>query len=162
MKNFEVEWHGPFQIKTLLDNCLNDDQPWPLASQGLYLVTKNDWKGQPDTSSVPLYFGGNTGTSERFCTRIGDLIADIYGLFDGGTGHHSGGQSLWFWCNEQGTKPGDLFISWAKPVSPNWCSRCAEISLARLLVPKWDDRLNFGLLNKNRPPACKIHHQFVP
>jgi hypothetical protein len=39
--------------------------------------------------------GGNTGGAARFCTRIGDLVADMHGFFGNETGHHSGGITRW-------------------------------------------------------------------
>ncbi len=89
-----LAWTGPFRISDLLAACMDDDHAWPPASKGVYLVSRDDWQDSPSSACHPLYVGGNTGDSQRFCTRIGDLIADLHGLWDGGTGHHSGGQSL--------------------------------------------------------------------
>src|SRR5207302_830702 len=47
-----------------------------------------------------LYVGGNTGDSDRFITRVGDLIADMLGFWGEQTGHHSGGIRLWEYCHK--------------------------------------------------------------
>lgn len=151
-------WSGPFRVRALLDACLDDDHPWPPASRGVYVVSRDEWRDVPSPACRPLYFGGNTGDSQRFCTRIGDLIADLHGFWDGGTGHHSGGQSLYRWCHANKVHPGDLVIGWATRTP--WCDRCAESELAALLVTSWQGR--DGLLNKARPPACRAHVQGDP
>lgn len=105
----------------------------------------------------PLYVGGCTGRSKRFCTRVGDLIADMFGFFDGGTGHHSGGQTLYSWCTKNEVNPGDLFLSWARG-GPGWCARCAERKMFDDLPrapPRDFDAI--GLRNKKRPPRCSLH-----
>lgn len=73
-------WTGPFRINALLAASLDDDHPWPPASRGVYVVSRDGWWNAPSPACHPLYFGGNTGDSQRFCTRIGDLIADLHGL----------------------------------------------------------------------------------
>lgn len=146
-------WTGPFRISNLLAACLDDDHPWPPASHGVYLVSRDEWSNAPSSTCHPLYLGGNTGNSQRFCTRIGDLIADLHGFWDGGTGHHSGGQSLYKWCKENKVQPGNLFIGWATRVS--WCDRCAEGEIVSLLAASWEER--GSLLNKARPPLCRTH-----
>lgn len=140
-----MSWEGPFQIRDLLENSINEEHPWPPASGGIYLVSLNAWELEPTRECEPLYVGGNTGKSDRFCTRIGDLVADIFGFFDGGTGHHSGGQSLWKYCRKNGVKPLDLFLGWGVEVS---CPRCAEIEAYETLSPE---------LNKKRPSRCPDH-----
>lgn len=150
-------WTGPFAVRELLAGCLNDAQPWPPASRGVYVVSRDRWFGAPNTMCGPLYFGGNTGRSMRFCTRIGDLIADLHGFFDT-TGHHSGGQSLYSWCKSSSVHPDSLHLGWATRTP--WCGRCSEVELASLLARSWDERGE--LLNKNRPPACRKHGSFVP
>src|SRR4051794_19543171 len=37
--------------------------------------------------------GGTTGKSERFRTRVGDLLADLFGFYTTTTGHHSVGDT---------------------------------------------------------------------
>lgn len=151
----KLQWNGPFRIRDLLEKCLDDAQPWPPAGQAVYLVSRFHWSGAPSKAALPLYFGANTGASERFCTRIGDLMADLFGFWDGGTGHHSGGQSLYGWCKENRVHPGDLCLAWA--TSRSWCARCAEVHLAGLVAPDWTRRKEQGLLNERRPPACTVH-----
>lgn len=140
-----MPWVGPFTIGKLLDNCLDPRQPWPQEESGVYVVTTKAWKDEPDLESGVLYVGGLTGKSNRFVTRIGDLIADIHGFFGKAAGHHSGGQHLHAWCQEHRRHPGDLFIGWLAPVR---CGRCAEVDAF--------DRFN-PLLNRHRPPRCPTH-----
>lgn len=152
-------WTGPFKIRCLLENCLERDQPWPPPSEAVYVVSRVKWRTAPGRNCRPLYIGSNTGKSERFCTRIGDLIADMYGLWDGDTGHHSGGQTLYEWCEQNVIHPGDLFIGWGtrKP----WCGCCAEIEVVESLLGKWSNRKSVGLLNKKRPPTCRVHDKGI-
>ena len=149
----KLRWTGPFRIRELLAACLDDDHPWPPASRSVYVVSRNKWQRTPSPRCHPLYFGGNTGDSQRFCTRIGDLIADIHGLWDGDTGHHSGGRSIYSWCLSHKVHPGNLFLAWA--TRDRWCDRCAEAELLNLLAVSWEERGT--LLNKSRPPACQTH-----
>lgn len=148
-----LSWTGPFMVRALLDGCLDDDHSWPPASHGVYVVSDDAWSSAPRPACRPLYFGGNTGKSQRFCTRIGDLIADVHGFWDGGTGHHSGGQSLYAWCKANSVLPGNLFLGWA--TTTPWCDRCAENHVANLLAPSWEQRGE--LLNKVRPTKCGVH-----
>lgn len=152
-------WTGPFQIKSLLANCLNDKHPWPPAGNAVYLISRKPWKGTPNRSCGPLYVGGNTGKSERFRTRIGDLLADMHKFFSDETGHHSGGQTLHNWCKGNNVHPSDLFIAWA--VRKPWCGRCAEIELFQFFIDRWEERHKVGLLNKKRPPWCKRHNKWI-
>jgi len=151
------EWTGPFRIRDLLASCLDDAQAWPPASKGVYLVSRRRWTDAPSSECLPLYIGGNTGKSERFCTRIGDLIADMHGFWAGGTGHHSGGIKLYNWCAKNKVPPGNLYIGWARRVP--WCGRCAEIELLDALCESWQCRQELGLLNGSRPPACAQHNR---
>ena len=92
------KWIGPFQVKDYLANAINSgvwDERWPCVRDAVYLVSEHPWRLRPTDSTHVLYVGSNTGRSSRFVTRIGDLIADIHGSYGGGTGHHSGGQTLW-------------------------------------------------------------------
>jgi hypothetical protein len=66
---------------------------------------------------MPLYIGSTTGKSQRFRTRMGDMIADLFGFFDPsskGLGHSSGGRSLYAYCNQLGNPldPMSLYVSW--------------------------------------------------
>lgn len=153
-------WRGPFQIREYLDNAVSRDatwqERWPQASGGVYLVSREGWSGEPTIACRPLYIGGNTGASQRFCTRVGDLVADMFGFFDGNTGHHSGGQKLWHWCNENQVRPADLFLGWASGDDSDWCARCAEVALFDMF-PIVDSPRSAGLLNKIRPPRCRVH-----
>lgn len=155
--HMRIRWVGPFTIRHLLDHCLDEVQPWPPPDQAVYLVTQRAWSDSPTLESRPLYFGANTGDSNRFCTRIGDLIADLFGFWDGGTGLHSGGQKLYDWCRTSNVHPGELFLAWG--TCDNWCARCAENFLADLVAPDWSSRSASGLLNAIRPPACGVHQR---
>jgi hypothetical protein len=153
-------WMGPFRVGDYLDHAVSRDpvwkDRWPPAGNGVYLVSRDTWTGQPTEASCPLYIGGNTGTSTRFCTRIGDLIADLFGFFDGDTGHHSGGQKLWRWCDHHQVPPASLFLAWASAGDAAWCARCAEGTLFESF-PRATSLDHNGLLNKVRPPACGAH-----
>lgn len=158
----ELVWTGPFRVKDILTNCLEEDQPWPPNANAVYLVSKDEWRETPAGSCRPLYIGGNTGRSPRFCTRIGDLVADMYGLWHT-TGHHSGGQELYRWCKERNMRPGNLWLGWATSVDPDqWCGRCAEIQTIASVVSDWERRHRVGLLNRNRSPRCRAHDEWIP
>src|SRR5215831_6222103 len=151
-------WRGPAPVKDYLDNCISRDprwsELWPVEKDGVYLVTEDKWDGdEPPTSCKARYVGGNTGKSSRFCTRIGDLVADMHGFFYT-TGHHSGGQSLWRWCNEVSRiPPGDLYLAWATAAcAKDWCGPCAERYLFDRFPRSMDRGRSLGLLNKIRPP----------
>jgi hypothetical protein len=140
------KWVGPFQLRELMDQCLNEDAPKPPEAESAYLITKEKWKSEPTNESVPLYVGGNTGKSIRFRTRVGDLIADACGFFnDKRTGHHSGGQSIYDWCKRNRTHPLDLYIAWIEGTD---CHRCLEVRLFEEFKPQ---------LNRMRPSGCKAH-----
>lgn len=132
------KWVGPFRVRDYLDNAISQSarwaKRWPPDGDAVYLVSQRKWAGQPTPGCGPLYVGGNTGRGERFCTRVGDLIADLHGFYGKTTGHHSGGQKLWVWCNEQRRRPGDLFLAWASG-GARWCAQCVE---ARLIEDFWD------------------------
>ncbi len=140
-----IRWVGPFSISELLNHSTDGSIPLPPESDSAYLITRKSWRDSPSHSCGPLYVGGNTGQSARFRTRIGDLLADMFGFFGEETGHHSGGQSLNRWCREKGISPMDLHIAWAKHTR---CHRCLEINLVRELSPE---------LNKHAPARCRIH-----
>ena len=140
-----MAWHGPYQIRRLLEKCLDDGQDWPGDRGGVYVITHRRWRDKPNHESGVLYVGGNTGKSQRFCTRIGDLIADVFGFYGAETGHHSGGQSIWKWCRRNHLNPLSLYIGWLTHAR---CNRCAEAIAYEALRPK---------LNKKKPAQCKEH-----
>jgi hypothetical protein len=146
MLDLEERWVGPFQIRGLLEHCL-DDAAIPRApeSGSAYLVTRNEWQSNPTAESAPLYVGGNTGTSARFRTRVGDLLADSFGFYTFERGHSSGGQHVHRWCRENQVNPLDLYIAWIEGTE---CHRCLEGRLFRELKPK---------LNRSTPSKCKRH-----
>ena len=77
-----MRWNSPFRVRDLLENCLDyRKQKWPPEDNGIYLVSLNEWKNNPSKSCNPLYVGSTTGKSARFRTRVGDLIADIFGFY---------------------------------------------------------------------------------
>lgn len=138
-------WAGPVTIGWLLENCLAKPL-WPPAGNSVYLVSRATWQRKPYSSScVPLYVGSNTGVSARFVTRLGDLIADAFGFYGGGTGHSSGGASLHAYCCQEGINPQQLYVGW---ITNCQCQRCAEGFLHEWLEPE---------LNKNKPPRCGKH-----
>lgn len=142
-----MNWVGPIIIDELLDGAFNPNIPRPPLEPSVYLVSRIPWQGEPTVACVPLYAGGLLSNWPRFRTRIGDLIADMFGFFGevGKKGHHSGGQSIFRYCIANGINPRHLYIGWVQNVS---CHRCAEIALYEKLSPK---------LNKKRPPGCQIH-----
>lgn len=156
----QLNWTGPFQIQAYLDNAISTskvwESRWPPAGNAVYLVSCSAWRRSPSVDCGPLYVGGNTGSSERFCTRIGDLIADAFGFFGSETGHHSGGQSLWYWSNENRVHPGTLYLAWARGRGRTACARCAERYLFDAF-PKARQSGGAGLLNKRTPPRCPKH-----
>jgi hypothetical protein len=102
------KWIGPLKIDELLNQAVAVSPIMPPAADSAYLVSRKPWKDAPDPSCEALYIGGNTGVSERFRTRIGDLIADLFGFYSGQTGHHSGGISLNKYCKQESFSPGAL------------------------------------------------------
>ena len=140
----ESGWVGPFQVRDLLERCTLPSQAWPPEDRGVYLVSRGRWKVTPTQKCDPLYVGGITGRSARFCTRVGDLIADLLGFYGASTGHSSGGQSLHRWCTDNGVNPLDLFLGWYH--LPDMSCREEENRWFDLLAPK---------VNKIRPPRSK-------
>jgi len=140
-----TSWIGPFQLRAYLEKTIDDDQVWPPDSGGVYVVSSLAWNGQPTKEDDVLYVGSSTGKSDRFITRIGDLIADMLGFWGEQTGHHSGGIRLWEYCHENRINPLDLFLGWQveRP-----CVRCGEYDLFITLAPK---------LNRKRPARCSVH-----
>ena len=140
-----MNWLGPYRLRDLLENSMNDKHPWPPDHNGVYVISQKEWKDFPTTDCLPLYAGGTTGKSKRFCTRVGDLIADMLGFFGEDTGHHSGGQHLYDYCEKNEINPLDLFLGWAEHCS---CFRCAEASIIKNLAPQ---------LNRKSPARCPKH-----
>jgi hypothetical protein len=142
----DIQWIGAFKIDELLDDAITQKLPPLPFSRAIYLVTINPWGGIPGKESIPIYVGANTGKSERFRTRLGDLIADMFGFFQGkADGHHSGGQSIFEYCREEGINPKKLYLGWKNSVN---CARCEEYYYYNFLKP---------LLNRKCPPKCTLH-----
>jgi hypothetical protein len=139
------KWVRPIQIRRLLERCNDSAAPKPPEANSAYVVTIRRWRSAPNSKSVPLYVGGNTGKSARFRTRVGDLLADAFGFYGSATGHHSGGQSIHKWCKDNKVNPLDLYIAWVEGTK---CPRCLEVRLCQELKPK---------INKVRPSSCKKH-----
>ena len=154
--DLHLSWTGPFTIREYLDNAISKDkiweERWPPDRAGVYLVSQDGWHGSPTLDIGPLYVGATTSQSARFRTRIGDLIADLFGFFDDNDkGHHSGAIKLWYWCNEKRIEPFDLYLAWAHAD----CIRCAELALFHRFPKRKTDGI--GLLNMKRPPRCLEH-----
>jgi hypothetical protein len=148
------KWVGPFRVRALLDSCLDKrDQPPNIGSA--YLVTKKGWlsRSGPTAKCEPLYVGGITGKSQRFRTRIGDLLADAFGFYNENNriGHHSGGRHLHLWCREHKVNPLNLYIGWIKRTK---CLRCLEFNLHSYWVAELEKK-GLRLLNKRTPPQCR-------
>lgn len=142
-----TQWSKPIQIRELLDKCVSEPGLLPPVSTSSYILTKHNWQGSPASESIPLYVGGNSVNSNRFRTRVGDLIADMFGFYGGETGHHSGGIFLHEWCQENSVNPLDLYIAWVNNAT---CFRCVEIDLYLNHHPA---------LNKKRPSKCSQHNR---
>ena len=142
-------WIGPFQMKQLLDDVVSQSIPRPPEVGSAYVVTRKKWSAHPTKDSEPLYVGGNSGKSNRFRTRLGDLVADTFGFFGGGTGHHSGGQHLYNWCQRNHFNPLHLYVGWVESCT---CHRCLEIELFDSFSPS---------LNRIRPTRCAAHPQEI-
>ena len=140
------KWIGSFQLREMLESLApSRTAPAPPESGSAYLITRRPWRTNPTADCTPLYVGGNTGKSARFRTRIGDLVADMLGLFTEETGHHSGGQHLYAWCRTNQVNPLDLHIAWIEGAD---CHRCLENRLFGELNP---------ILNRRVPSKCKVH-----
>ena len=141
-----AEWIGPFRIEELLDRMVEKASEKPPESDEVYVVSEKSWRDRPGIECVPLYVGSNTGKSPRFRTRIGDLMADMFGFFGQQRGHHSGGQTLYKYCVTKGLNPKHLYIAWSRNCL---CVRCEETRLYHLF--------RSSLLNKKEPPGCNKH-----
>jgi len=145
-----VKWVGPYTVDELLDNCLDNAFPKNPECQSIYVVSKKSWDLRPFAEDCsPLYVGSTTGMVPRFRTRIGDLIADMFGFFQPQSGHHSGGMSLHGYCKQKNTNPKKLYIGWLENCQ---CVRCAEYFFWDLLSPE---------LNVKRPPKCEEHNRYT-
>jgi hypothetical protein len=146
-----LEWRGPITIDHLIENSVSrrSNRLFPPESDAIYVVTERWWTRHPTTRSGPLYVGGNSHNSDRFRTRVGDLIADMLGLYGEETGHHSGGRKIHQWCMSHDVHPRDLWLGWA--TARPWCSRCAERFVTAEIV-EFD-----LLLNERTPPDCSEH-----
>ena len=138
----KMKWIGPFKIMELLEKCFDESRKPPEDNKAVYLVSKNKWEKIPNKDCEPLYVGSTTGKSKRFRTRVGDLLADMFGFYGEETGHHSGGKSINGFCRENNINPLGLYIGWTANTG---CIRCAENKLFDDLEPK---------LNQNRPKRC--------
>jgi hypothetical protein len=140
-----MNWKGPYTINRLLGSLLEPPNLRPPEAHGVYLISQKSWENQPAKDCIPLYVGSNTGTTERFRIRIGDLIADMFGFFGSEKGHHSGGRSLHNYCRGKHMNPKKLYIAWTSDFP---CERCSENAVYDRLKPS---------LNKKRPARCKRH-----
>lgn len=140
-----MRWIGPITIDRLLDGALDSSVPRPPIQPSVYVISREPWAEQPTENSEPLYVGGNTSNSLLFRTRIGSLVADMFGFFGGPKGHHSGGQTLYRYCVQAGIDPRELYIGWVEDID---CHRCEENRVYDELGPA---------LNKNRPAKCREH-----
>jgi hypothetical protein len=149
-----LEWVGPFAVRTMLDRCLDDSFLHPPDAGSAYFVSQRRWETFPSSACGPLYIGGNTSQSPYFRTRIGSLIADLFGFFNESEmkGHHTGAMSVHQWCRANGVHPSKLFIGWVKP-GP--CHRCLEY----YLYLKFSVEPN-RLLNVKAPAECKDHERY--
>lgn len=138
-------WVGPFQVLKILEAASDSHAIRPPERGSAYLVTQHAWCSSPERASGPLYVGGITGQSDRFRTRIGDLLADAFGFYTKATGHSSGGTSLHKWCLAHQVRPLDLYLSW---IEGTQCHRCLERRLHGSLSP---------ILNRLVPSRCKLH-----
>jgi|HubBroStandDraft_5_1064220.scaffolds.fasta_scaffold01051_19 hypothetical protein len=140
------KWVGPFQIRKLLEHCLDDSIPKPPHAPSAYVVTRTAWQSNPTAESVPLYVGGNTQNPNRFRMRVGALLADAFGFYNPKIPKgHAGGRSIHRWCFDNSENPLDLHIAW---VEGSACHRCLECRLCQALKPR---------LNRSNPAKCKTH-----
>jgi hypothetical protein len=141
-----ASWVGPYQIRKMLELSIGWKHP-RRDTKTAYVITRSKWDDWPSPDSGPLYVGGTTGKNPRFWSRLGDLIADLFGFFtdDKTSSHHAGARSIRKWCRHNEVNPLDLYLAWVKG---NRCHRCLETELFERVMPE---------LNKIRPPLCKLH-----
>lgn len=130
-----LQWVGPFVLKDYVASLLDmTGKVWPPSRPGVYVVTSESWMNRPQEGNV-LY----TGATKNLLDRIGNLIRDTLGFYGeiedgpGWVGKHSGAQTLWQCCHDQGKPVGHLVIGWAATSIP--CHWCVEKELARALTP---------------------------
>jgi hypothetical protein len=140
------KWIGPLKIDELLNQVVATPSVMPPPSNSVYLVSRKHWKNEPDAACEPLYMGGNTSTTERFRTRVGDLIADMFGFYSKETGHSSGGKSLHKYCESEKVNPKELYIG--------WLSSC-DCGLFEEALTNYEEL--HPMLAKIRPPRCTRH-----
>jgi hypothetical protein len=138
-------WYGAFRVRDYLERSIAPDQVWPPEAAGVYVVTKLPWRGQPSSECQILYVGSNPNNSEQLRNRIGLLIKDMLGFWGDLTGSHSGGQTLWSYCERERINPLDLYFGWISVVP---CSRCAEWYFFEVLQPE---------LCRKAPAYCQEH-----
>ena len=85
-------WIEPFKVSEMLDQVDPNSAKMPPKASSVYLFSEKPWRGTPTKSCIPLYVGGNAVNPDRFRTRVGDVIADLFGFYAGhNLGHSSGG-----------------------------------------------------------------------
>src|SRR5262249_40062412 len=141
-------WVGPFRLRGLLEHCMDERQPWPPESNGVYVVSERSWSGVPTKAAGILYAGGNTSQSPLFVIRVGLLISGMVRLYPGGLRRYSGGRWLYGYCTEKGFPPLDLFLGWVEGIP---CSRCAEAEVHRALEPSLCKKVPARCTNHTRP-----------
>lgn len=152
--NTGFKWTGPIRVERLLKNVTDRTVPLPPDANGVYLVSRRKWTGEPCVDSGVLYVGSTTGKSNRFRTRVGDLLADLLGFYSEGglTGHHSGGVALNKYCGKTRLDPQGLWIGWLEACC---CPRCMENAVYDLFVQsitEWRPKKSI-----RRPSRCKLH-----
>ena len=143
-----MPWVGPFQIKEFLKKSLDKKQPLPTGKKGIHLVTKKKWQGTPSKKCEPMYVGGVTGDSDRLLSRVGELVAAMFGLYSKNTKTHTGGQLIsthFRRTEEKEYHPLGLWIAWRTDIT---CNRCAEKKVYDEIRP-W--------CNERSPPFCNKH-----
>ena len=61
----KIRWVGPFQLRRLLDRCMDVKQPWPPEANGVYVVS--DAVGKRCPGKRPAFFTlGATRVNHRF------------------------------------------------------------------------------------------------
>jgi hypothetical protein len=141
-----MAWKGPYKIKDLLANCLDEHYAPILKTPTVYLVSVNPWTNAPADECKPLYVGSNAKNGTYIKPRIGQMIGGIFGFYVKGHEFHSGSLSIFAYCKNYNVHPSDLYLSWDDGLA---CCRCEENNLY--------DTFKKLLLNKIRPPKCPNH-----